>query len=291
MHRLLIMNIDGTIIDASGRLQKSVKQAVKYVQNKGVKVTLFTSRNFLFAKEIAKTIHVQNEIITHHGTFIAEDKDQPLFEKRIENEIAYDVVRLLDSFECQITLVDESRAISNRKKIDKEFLGRVIIAPKNQSLYHYQFMNNISEAIWRKQIHPLHIKAEFINEQEGRTAMDILKGMFYEVDMMVEGNQLIIIPNGVTKLSGILFLCDYWQIPLEETVVIGSGNDDLEAIEAAGLGVAMGNAPEEVKRKADWVTRKDREDGVWYFVYEHFRKQQPIEFLEKISEYKNDPVK
>ena len=132
---------------------------------------------------------------------------------------------------------------------------------------------------------PTHITANFSDLEEAEQAAAALRGMFYEADIYLAGGELYVLPKGISKLSGILYLTNYWQIPLEETVVIGSGLDDLESVEAAGLGVAMGNAPKEVRNRADWITRSNGEDGVWYFVFEHFRKQQPMEFLEKIKDH------
>lgn len=66
-------------------------------------------------------------------------------------------------------------------------------------------------------------------------------------------------------------------------VYIGDSLDDIPLIEAAGLGVSMWNAPYEVKKASDWVTRSENEQGVAYMVKEHFRKQQPIEFLRKMK--------
>jgi len=45
----------------------------------------------------------------------------------------------------------------------------------------------------------------------------------------------------------------------------------------------MGNASPEVKKASDWVTRSNNQHGVAYMVKEHFRKQQPIEFLRKMN--------
>lgn len=73
------------------------------------------------------------------------------------------------------------------------------------------------------------------------------------------------------------------NIRREEVVVIGSGLDDLPLVEWAGLGVAMGNAHPAVKNVSDWVTRSNNENGVSYMVKEHFRKQQPIDFLKKMK--------
>ena len=54
-------------------------------------------------------------------------------------------------------------------------------------------------------------------------------------------------------------------------------------LELAGLGVAMGNAPNDVKRKADWVTRSHDEQGVAYMIKEYFRMQQREGFLHQFD--------
>ncbi len=62
------------------------------------------------------------------------------------------------------------------------------------------------------------------------------------------------------------YLAAYLQIPLSATVAVGDGYNDLEMILAAGLGVAMGNAPEEVRRQADHVTAPNSQDGLVLFL-------------------------
>ena len=53
-------------------------------------------------------------------------------------------------------------------------------------------------------------------------------------------------------------------------VAIGDGFNDLSMIEYAGLGVAMGNAPEEIKKRAGYVTLSNDDDGIAYFIDEFF---------------------
>jgi hydroxymethylpyrimidine pyrophosphatase-like HAD family hydrolase len=77
-------------------------------------------------------------------------------------------------------------------------------------------------------------------------------------------------------------LGDVLKIAPQEMVVIGDTMEDLPIIEVAGLGVAMGNAPKEVKQAADWITRTNDESGVAYMIKEHFRKQQRIAFINKL---------
>ena len=57
-------------------------------------------------------------------------------------------------------------------------------------------------------------------------------------------------------------LSEYYGIHREEIIAIGDGYNDLPMIDYAGLGIAMGNAPEEIRQKADAVTLSNDEDGV-----------------------------
>jgi hydroxymethylpyrimidine pyrophosphatase-like HAD family hydrolase len=54
-------------------------------------------------------------------------------------------------------------------------------------------------------------------------------------------------------------------------------------IQAAGLGVAIGEAPFEVKKAADWITRSNNQNGVGYMIKEQFRKQVGVKFLKNIT--------
>ena len=109
-----------------------------------------------------------------------------------------------------------------------------------------------------------------------------IQGTFGEVDIIqLNEYRMDIMPAGVSKLNGLLYLGERLGIGRNEMVVIGDGMDDQEMREAAGLGVAMGNAPAEVKKAADWITRPNEQQGVTYMVKEHFRKQHPIGILRK----------
>ena len=90
-------------------------------------------------------------------------------------------------------------------------------------------------------------------------------------------------PAGVSKLTGLFYLAERLGISRSQIVCIGDAVDDMEMIKEVGLGVAMGNAPFEVKHAADWITRSQNEQGVAYMVKEHFRKQPQIEFLRKLN--------
>ncbi len=72
-----------------------------------------------------------------------------------------------------------------------------------------------------------------------------------------------VIENTVSKASGLKCLCEHYDIDMKDTIVFGDSMNDYEAFKAAGLSVAMGNAFEDLKKAADYVTTPIGEDGVW----------------------------
>ena len=69
-----------------------------------------------------------------------------------------------------------------------------------------------------------------------------------------------------SKGTGIKAVGEYLKIPQQEIICIGDAGNDLDMIEFAGLGVAMGNAFKEVKEAADYVTLTNEEDGVAHVI-------------------------
>lgn len=284
IYRLLAINIDGTLLQSNGRLHKSTKEAIEYVQQKGIYVTLVTSRSFPSAKKVAKALKLGSLIVTHSGAYIASSRDKPIFVKRIAEDITYEMVRLLEGFSCQMRLVHEKFALANKSKLNNNMLAKTVFSSGDPIFYSQQFVDSLSDTILDDPVNPPKIEVYFEDETDLQDAKAAIKGMFTEIDIIQLNNLRIdIMPAGVSKLNGLLYLADHLDIARSEMVVIGDGIDDLGMIEAAGLGVAMGNAPVEVKKAADWITRPNNQHGVTYMVKEHFRKQQPIDFLRKMN--------
>jgi Cof subfamily protein (haloacid dehalogenase superfamily) len=68
---------------------------------------------------------------------------------------------------------------------------------------------------------------------------------------------------GIHKASGIARLLNHLNIPREDSIGIGDGLNDLEMLEYCQVGIAMGNAREQVKAVADDITDRIEEDGLY----------------------------
>ncbi len=285
IYRLLALNIDGTLLQSNGKLHRSSKEAIGYVMQKGIYVTLVTSRSFPSASKVAKALKIPSMLVTHRGGYIANSVEKQILAKRIPEEVTYEIVRFLEGLSCQIRILHERFSLINKSKTNHNLLAKTVFSSSGEpTLYAHQFVDSISETIVEQHIAPPKIEAFFENKEELEDGKKAISQMFAEVDMTeLDPLRLDIVPTGVSKLNGLIYLGEQLGISRKEMVAIGADLDDIPMIEAAGLGVAMGNAPVAVKQAADWITRSQNEQGIAYMVKEHFRKQQPIEFLKKMN--------
>lgn len=72
-----------------------------------------------------------------------------------------------------------------------------------------------------------------------------------------------IVEKEASKAEGLIRLCQYYDVPLSDTVAFGDSMNDYEIVQTAGIGIAMGNGIEELKKVADYVTTSIDQDGVW----------------------------
>ncbi|MDQ1147199.1 Cof subfamily protein (haloacid dehalogenase superfamily) [Bacillus sp. SORGH_AS 510] len=288
IYRLLALNIDGTLLQTNGKIHKSTKEAIEYVQQKGIYVTLVTSRSFPSAKKVAKALKIKSPLITHQGAFIASSIEKPVYVKRINEDITYDTVRFLEGLPCQIRLVHEQFSIANKFKLNNQLIAKTIFTSGDPVFYSQQFVSSLSEYLHDQPVTPPKMEVYFEDKNDLLDAKQALSKMYTEINIIeLDSLRLDIVPAGVSKLDGLSYLGSQLGIRKAEMVYIGDGIDDIPLIEAVGLGVSMWNADFEVKKASDWVTRSENEQGVAYMVKEHFRKQQPIEFLRKMKIIKN----
>ncbi|MFZ0447165.1 MAG: Cof-type HAD-IIB family hydrolase, partial [Bacillus sp. (in: firmicutes)] len=267
IYRMLAINIDGTLLQSNGKLHKSTKEAIDYVQQKGIYVTLVTSRTFPSAKKVAKALKLPTNLITHKGAYIAKDIERPVHSSRINDHISYDLVRLLEGFPCQIRLVHEHFSLANKYKLNHKLLSKTVFTTGDPIAYSQQFVDSIGDTIADEPANPLGIEVYFEYKEDLKDVQEAIGKMYHEVECLPSNElRLDIVPAGVSKLTGLLYLAERLGISRNQIVYIGDDLDDIELIHGAGLGVAMGNAPFEVKQAADWITRSQNQHGVAYVV-------------------------
>ncbi len=284
IYRMLALNIDGSIVNENGKIAKETKEAVEYVQDKGVPVTLVTSRSFVSAKRVAKSLKIEAPLVTHGGAYIAAELEKPMYVKKISEDITYEISQFLERFSCQIHLAHEKFSIIGKANSQAKNMAKLSWQKESRMVFSKQFVNQVSDYLLDKPLSVPKISAIVEHSEDLWDIIGALKGMYEEVDAIpTSNNKIDIVPKGVSKLRGLMYLSERLGVKKEQIVMVGSGIDDMDAMRCCGLGVSMGGAPKEVRAAADWITRSQIEQGIPYFIMELFRKQHPIEFLKKMN--------
>ncbi|MCM3004739.1 Cof-type HAD-IIB family hydrolase [Priestia koreensis] len=282
-YRLLALNIDGTILNSQGRLTKETKEAISYVKEKGVDVTLVTNRHFLSAKKFAKALKLPSSslLVTHSGAFIGSSVDKPFVNKRISEDTTYAIVQMLEHFDCHIRIMHERFSIGNRVKLPNQLTSKNVLRSGEPLFYPLQFVDSLENTLYNEPVSTPKIEVFFANRREMERAEATVASAVKSVDWFSypHEHRCYITTKGACKATGLRAVAQQLGIPMEDVVVIGNCHDDVEMVEQAGMGVAMGHAPNELKRVAKWITRSNNENGVAYMVKELFRKQHRIGYL------------
>ena len=257
-YKLLGLDIDGTIRNNDNIISDRVKRAILDIQKQGVIVAIISGRPVYGMRKTAEELCMDQYggfIMAHNGAIIVDCRTNQVVKKAIlpMNQIR-DYYHFAKQYGCNMLTYDNRYMVTNDTT-------DVIIA-------HEAFVNGMelkATEDFREYDHQLISKCMIVGEPDILLKMEqISKDMFgTEVESFrSEPYYLEFVPKGIHKGNTLADLARHLGIKQEEVAACGDGYNDLTMIEYAGFGVAMGNAQEEVKQAADYVTLTCEEDGV-----------------------------
>lgn len=261
-YKLLALDIDGTIRKRDNSISDRVKQALLAIQEQGVKVAVISGRPVYGMRETAKELCLDQYggyIMAHNGTIIVD-----CFTDRIIKRELLPLGQIGTYYQfakehgCIMLTYDDSYMVTNETSdsiISHEAFVNGMTLKKTEDFREYDAFP-ISKCMIVGNPQKL-IKMEQISKEMFGTDVESFRSEPYYLEF---------VPKGMDKGSTLKDLADSLGILQEEVAACGDGYNDLTMIKYAGLGVAMGNAQEEVKKAADYVTKTCEEDGVAFLI-------------------------
>lgn len=263
MFRMLVVDIDGTLIGSSHLVTPRVRAALRAALDRGVLVTLATGRWFRSAQPIAADLGIEIPIILHNGALVKDS---------LTGEI-------LDHCHLPVDLARGAAEIIRRHGLqplvyENAFGGEWLLAgpPDGDTPTAARYL---ATKQWLRRVAPEELLAggdplELVVADDAPRADPLIaeleRGPWRTVTSMslaVPAARFVeVLAPECSKTRAILRLGQRFGIGLDEVMVVGDNFNDLDMIEAAGLGVAMGNAPEAVRASAGWVAPDVEADGL-----------------------------
>ncbi|MGD9723702.1 MAG: Cof-type HAD-IIB family hydrolase [Pirellulales bacterium] len=266
-HRLLAIDVDGTLVNSRHELTDRTRQAILRARRAGVEIVLATGRRYSRVLPLVEPLALNVPLVTASGALIKRASDHnTLFRAqfndgalerclRIIHAAGHEAVVYADTFEQGFDFYCASLEAKSAELAEfyQRNLGFGRLWPKLSSRAPAGIFAGFSMGT-RSQMRSL--EAELMRQLPDELYVHVLRSPRY-IGFMCE-----IAPSGVSKWTGVRHLADDWGIGPEEICAVGDDVNDIPMIRAAGLGVAMGNALPEVKAVADRVAPRNDEDGL-----------------------------
>lgn len=271
MIRLIAIDMDGTLLNSNHDISHENKEAIEFAMSKGVKVVLctgrtlngvtpylsefaFTSEDFLILQNGVQTVNLPNLDI------VAQNK--------LQGDAKVEIAQFVAQFESQGVQLNA---------YDKEHIYLVSAWPPSEySLYDASVLHSTIEDITQHHYtdeldinKSIVIGPEHVMDQ----MMAAMPKSITSKAAVVRSQPIIIefLPKGKSKATGLAALAKQLDIAPEDVMSMGDQLNDLEMIQWAGIGVAMGNSIERIQREADFVTKTNDESGVAHAIYTYIK--------------------
>lgn len=257
-YKMIAIDVDDTLLNDEMQISEATKAALAAARDQGVLVTLATGRMFASAQKIAKQLGLNVPIITYQGSLVKN-----LFDEKVlyERSVPAEAAKFLYDY-----------AVNNQLHLQVYHEDKLYVKEDNQKIKDYAAMSNIPyyvvEDFAAFLLKPL-TKMLYIDDPAklDSLALDLQKqiGSILHITKSKANFLEFVHPEG-TKGHAVKSLAAQYGYDISEVIAIGDSWNDHEMLEAAGLGVAMGNAVEPLKKIANYITLSNNEDGVKHVI-------------------------
>ena len=256
--KLLVLDVDGTILNSKRELSKRTVATLVKIQQLGVRVALASGRPTHALMPIAEALKLneyKGYIISHNGALCTEaESGNVLFERRIDPQMVPHIEKIAQRTGLVLSYYNAGEVISTditNPHVQDE-------AAMNGMTLRQDDMISINMDQW-----PCELMLVSDDEELLKGVDDYLQRHLSGVMDTIHSNPyyLEIVGYQVGKSYAMSVLVQKMGISMSEVLAIGDGTADVGMIQQAGVGVAMGNATQGVKQCADFTTLTNDQDG------------------------------
>lgn len=258
---LIALDLDGTLLKDNKTIPQKTKEIIKKARELGHIVMIATGRPFRSSEMYYKELDLDTPIVNFNGAFIHHPKDPGwgTFHSPLDIKVAHEIVQACRSFHFHNIVAEVMDEVyfhyHDEKLLDIFSMGNPKITTGDLNEYLTASPTSLlihtdEEHLRKIRQHLSDIHAEVIEQRSWAAPWHVIE----------------IIKSGLHKAIGLKKAADYFQIPRERIIAFGDEDNDLEMLEYAGRGIAMGNGIDQVKTIANDVTLTNEEDGVGVYL-------------------------
>ena len=258
-YKLLVLDVDGTLLNDEREISKRTLAALLKVQQMGVRIVLASGRPTYGLMPLAKTLELGNYggfVLSYNGCQIIKAQNgEILFERRINPEMLPYLEKKARKNGFAIFTYHDDTLITDSP--DNEYIKNEALLNNLKIIREDEFSTAIDFAPCKCMLVSDKEKALIGLEQHWEKRLAGTLDAFRSEPYFLE-----VVPCGVNKANTVGALLEHLGVTREEVIAVGDGVCDVTMLQLAGMGVAMGHSQDSVKVCADYVTASNEEDGV-----------------------------
>ena len=257
MYKLVAIDMDGTLLTSKKTISERTKRTIKKATEKGVQIVLASGRPLEGLMPYVKELGLDTDkdyVLSYNGAIVQKvsNKEMLVNNTLIGKDLTY-LYELSQEIESNIHAFSKEGCITPKMSKYSELEGTINQIPVKE--IDYANVGEQEQIIKIMLIDPPEILEENIKKLPEAIYDDytIVRSAPYFLEFL---------HKDANKGAGVAALADSLGIDRKDVMCIGDAGNDLHMIQYAGMGVAMGNAFEEIKEIADYITGTNDEDGV-----------------------------
>ena len=269
MYKLLALDMDGTTLTSDKKITPQTVDGINRLINSGVHVVVASGRCLAEMNDYREEFKsIRYEIIASGGLIFDTFEDKPISISPVPFNDCLDLINFGEKEEAMVHLLTIRESVVKPQDINH-------MADFGMGVYQDMYIRNclqcenLKEYALKHQEDVIKINLYHRSTESRDRNVERLKGHDLQL-VFAESNNLEASPLNITKASGLVELCKYLNIDLADTVAIGDAPNDTEILKTAGCAVAMGNAADDIKQMADFVTTDNDHDGVLFAINKIF---------------------
>ncbi|GGA98969.1 HAD family phosphatase [Macrococcus hajekii] len=262
---LICLDLDGTLLTDDKTVLPYTKQILAQLKKEGHEVIISTGRPYRASESYYHELGLDAPIVNFNGAFIHHPTDDSFKEVHspLDLDIARDIFKHVEHLNIQNIIAEVKDNVFLHYHDELLFegfsMGNPIVKSGDLSMNLQECPTSILIQAEEQHVPAIraHLSDVYAEQIEHRRW-----GAPYPVIELVR--------TGISKAVGIQYISEYLNIKQENIIAFGDEDNDFEMIEYAGTGVAMGNAIQALKEKADTITLSNDEDGIGQFLAQYF---------------------